>query len=286
MNTSADNKKKIIDIEELIRSKNSRLAKVLPRFIIRYLKRVLHQDELNAAIERNKDLWGIDFVREVLKEFSVNIVVKDIENLPVEDRICVISNHPLGGLDGMVLIQVVANVRKPIRFPVNDLLMSVPNLRELFIPINKHGSNTENAVIFDNAFASDETILYFPAGLCSRKIKGTIQDLEWKKTVLSKAKKHKRDIVPVHIDGQNSNFFYHLSNRRRFLGIKSNIEMLYLVDEMYNQRNKKITITFGKPIPYGVFDKRHTDMEWISLLRKHVYNLKEKNVTFDPNQTI
>jgi putative hemolysin len=179
----------------------------------------------------------------------------------------------LGGLDGMALMKVVGEVRKDIVFPVNDLLMNVPNLLPLFIPINKHGSNTQNMLIMNDTFASDKTILYFPAGLCSRKQKGKILDLEWKKTFITKARTYKRDIIPVHINGRNSDWFYNLAKWRKRLGIKANIEMLYLVDEMYKQNNKNISITFGKPISWTTFDNRFPDIIWAKKVKQHVYTL-------------
>ena len=147
-------------------------------------------------------------------------------------------------------------------------------MRSLFIPVNKHGSNADNIGQFNDAFSSEKAILYFPAGLCSRKIKGNIIDLDWKKTFLSKAKKYNRNILPVHISGRNSNFFYNLANLRKWLGLKANIEMLYLVDEMFRQSDKEIVITFGKPIPTATFDRRMNDNAWASLIREHVYKLE------------
>jgi putative hemolysin len=210
-------------------------------------------------------------------------VVKGDENLLLTERFVVVSNHPLGGLDGMALMWAVGRKKPDIATPVNDFLMHLPNLKPLFIPVNKHGSNATNIAVFDETFASDKTVVYFPAGLCSRRINGEILDLEWKKTFLSKARKSNRDILPVHISGKNSSFFYNLANLRKFLRIKANIEMLYLVDEMFGQKNKDIVITFGKPVPLEAFDKRRNDRDWAALLRKHVYKLeKNPETTFNP----
>ena len=270
--------KKTIDLENVIKAKNPKLLKVLPGFLIRYLKRVIHQDEVNAAIARNVDKYGLDFVYAILDEFKVNVKVINEDNVPNDGRYIIASNHPLGGLDGMALISAVGKKRKDIVFPVNDILMNLKNLAPLFIPINKHGRNTENIELFEKTFASNNMILYFPAGLCSRKQKnGKILDLEWKKTFISRAKQYQRNILPVHINGKNSNFFYNLSNFRKFIGIKANIEMLYLVDEMYKQRGKDIIITFGKPIPFETFDKRLNDIKWASKLKDYVYSLGAEN---------
>ena len=241
---------------------------------MRYLKRIIHQDELNQISRDNGHLYDLDFLDATLKGFGVKIIYRGLENIPVVGRWVVASNHPLGGLDGMALMWVVGKIRKDIIFPVNDLLMNIPNLTGLFIPINKHGSNAGNVRMIDEAFASEKALLYFPAGLCSRKQKGGICDLEWKKSFISKARAHKRDIIPCYINGRNSNWFYNLARFRSFLGIKANIEMLYLVDEMYRQREKEIVITFGKPISYTIFDKKKPDLFWAQKLKNYVYTLE------------
>jgi len=262
-----------IDVEEIIRSKNPGLLKIIPRFILKYLIRIIHQNEVNDALEKYKEKEGIDFVECILQEFGAKINIVNSENVPENGRYIIASNHPLGGLDGMALMHTVGRIRKDIVFPVNDILLNLRNLRVIFIPINKHGKNIENRNIIENTFASDVMILYFPAGLCSRKQKGKILDLEWKNTFIKKAVQYHRNIIPVHINGHNSNFFYNFANWRKRLGIKANIEMLYLVDEMFKQHDKEITITFGKPISYTVFDERHKSNEWAALMKSYVYEL-------------
>ena len=277
MQNSTDNDNfvgQLIDVEKVFHDKSPRLARKIPRFIYSYLKKVVHQNDLNQGIRRFNDLTGLAFLRGILGYMGVNITHQGIENVPVEGRFIMASNHPLGGLDGMALMKIAGEVRSDIVFPVNDLLMNIPNLRPLFIPINKLGSNSQNLAIMNETFASDKAILYFPAGLCSRKQHGVIMDLEWKKTFITKARTFKRDIIPVYINGHNSNWFYNLANWRKLLGIKANIEMLYLVDEMFKQNNKNINIVFGKPIAWETFDDRFTDIVWAQKVKQHVYALK------------
>lgn len=268
-------KEKTIDIKGVFAAKNPGLARVIPGFIFNYLKRVVHEDEINQFFVSNRNSTGLEFVHNILSTFGAKIRVINEENIPKDGRFIIASNHPLGGLDGLALLDIVGQYRKDIVFPVNDILLFLPTLKELFIPINKHGSNTDNVRILNDTFASDKAILYFPAGLVSRKQKGIIKDLEWRKTFLTKAKQFKRDIVPVHIDGRNSNFFYRLANMRKRLNIKSNIEMLYLPDEMFNQKNKEINITFGKRIPWSFFDGRLTPVQWAAELREFIYRLDD-----------
>ena len=287
--------RKFLDIEGIIASKNPTLLKIIPGFVIRYLKRIVHQDEMNGYIYNNRDKFGLDFIDAIFEDFGARIfarIANRDEWIPVNDasriadllsqiiqpdgRYIIAANHPLGGLDGMALIDVVGKVRSDIVFPVNDILMNVPGLKPLFIPINKHGRNTENIRIIDETFASDKVILYFPAGLVSRKHRGgEIRDLAWKKTFISKAKKYRREVIPVHISGQNSNFFYNLANWRKRFGIQANIEMLFLVDEMVKHKDKPIRITFGEPISYKTFDKAKTDIQWAEIMKEQVYSLSD-----------
>jgi putative hemolysin len=272
-----------IDIEKVIADKNPKLKKMLPRFVISYLKRITHQDEVNYFINTYYDKEGVDFIEMLLRDMQTTVNTVNIENVPEKDKVIVTANHPLGGLDGLALMLAVGRVRRDIQFPVNDILTYIPNLKVLFIPVNKHGSNADNIRLFNETFEKDNIICYFPAGLVSRKQNGKIMDLEWKKTIISKAKRYKRDIIPTYIEGKNSNYFYNLAMYRKKFGIKANLEMFYLSDEFFKQRNKTLTITFGQRIPYTVFDKRYKDQQWAQLLKEHVYKLKDNpDLVFNP----
>jgi putative hemolysin len=265
---------KFIDVRHIFASKNPRLAKVLPGFLFRLLEKIIHQEEINQFMYTNRDKWGLDYCQAILEGFHVMTELVNPPLLRPGERYLVASNHPLGGMDGIALLHETGKIKKEVMFPVNDLLLNLPNLYELFIPVNKHGSNAENIKLFNDAFASDVLILYFPAGLVSRKQSGKVMDVEWKKTFLTKAKAFNRDIIPVHISGRNTNFFYNLANLRKKIGIKANIEMLFLPHEMYKYKYKVIKITYGKPIPVSTFNKSKTDQQWASVLRDHIYKLE------------
>ena len=158
---------------------------------------------------------------------------------------------------------------------MNDLLLHIPNLRSIFIPINKHGAQSRAAASqMEQAYASDHQIITFPAGLCSRKIQGKIQDLDWKKSFIQKAITYQRDIIPIYFDGRNSHFFYNFARIRKALGIRMNYEMIYLPDEMFKSKHSTFRIYFGEPIPWQTFDKKHTTTEWANWVREIAYNLK------------
>lgn len=276
MNSSPDSDDVLkVDVEQVLYSKNPALKKTLPRFIIKYLKRIVHQDELNDFLKNQGHLQDAEFIEAGLKYFNIKYKVFGAENIPNKGRYIFVSNHPLGGLDGLVFIYELSKYYRNLKFPVNDILMNIKNLSGIFLPVNKHGGQArEAAKMIEEAYASDWQVLYFPAGLCSRKKKGVIRDLEWHKSFISKAIQHKRDIVPAFFSGRNSNFFYNLSNLRTFLGIKSNIEMLYLADEMFRQKSKEIYLVFGKPISWQIFDSTRSYPEWAGWVKEKSYELE------------
>jgi putative hemolysin len=265
-----------IDLEKTIGSKSPRLLKLLPAFILSYIKRVVHQKELNAFLHLTKDKHAHDFVNATVKNFGVQVSSTGLGNIPKEGGCIVVCNHPLGGMDGIAVMNEVGKVRKDIKALVNDILMTLVNLRSLLIPINKHGKNvTESVKLINQAYASQECIIVFPAGLVSRIQNWKIKDLEWKKSVISKAIMYKRNIIPVYVEARNSNFFYALAFLRKIFGIKINLEMFYLVDEVYKQKGKSIKLTVGTPISYELFTKNHSDQYWVEKVKEHVYGLRD-----------
>ncbi|MEI5984183.1 MULTISPECIES: 1-acyl-sn-glycerol-3-phosphate acyltransferase [Sphingobacterium] len=263
---------KFIKIREVIHKKSPKLAKWIPKPLISYLERVIHEDEINYIMTRYYDDLGLDFVDSLLKELDVEVHLEGVENIPLEDSVIFASNHPLGGLDGVAFMQAIGKYRKDVKFLVNDILLNIRNLEPLFVPVNKVGNQSKAGIAaIETAYASDHALLVFPAGLVSRKIKGKIVDLEWKKSFINKAKKYKKDIVPVYIEGRNSNFFYNLARIRAKLGLKANIEMLYLPDELFSQRGKNIKIRIGKRIPYTHFDQSKNERAWAEDVKQQVY---------------
>lgn len=270
---------KYIDIQKVIASKSETLAKWLPRFILNYVRRLLHEDDINRAMRDNGHLSGVDFVNASMEHLGANVELRGLENVPKEGGVVLAANHPLGGLDGIAFMYAVGKVRSDMQFLVNDILLNIKNFEPLFIPVNKHGNNPRFAMkMIDEAYASESAVMVFPAGLVSRKMDGEIKDLEWTKSFINKAVRYEKDVIPVHIGGRNSNAFYNLARWRRRLGIKVNLEMFLLVSEMYKQKDKNIVITFGKPIPVETFDKSKSQGEWANFVREKMYNLASENL--------
>ncbi len=267
--------KMLIDIDASLASKAGKKARYVPSFLVSYLKKIVHQEELNGFLENEQDRYGVEFIEDFFRFFDNSFEVDGMENLPSEGLCTFVSNHPLGALDGMGLGMILGKrYDEKIKYLVNDLLMNIPQLKSLFIPINKTGRQAKNLPRqVDEAFRSDNHILMFPAGICSRRQNGVIRDLEWKKTFITKSIQTQRDIVPIHFEGRNSDFFYNLANVNKMLGIKFNIAMLYLADEMFKNRGKKFKVTIGKPISWQTFDNSKRPGEWAQYVQDVVYSL-------------
>lgn len=266
-----------INLRRMISSKNPRLIKWIPGFILRYLERIIHQDEINAFLRNHPDSYNQEFCTAVVNYLNITYEIKGLERIPKTGKCVLAMNHPLGGMDALILVDALKDHRTDIKFIVNDLLMNLGRLNDIFVGVNKHGK-TKGASLkqVNELFASEDLVCIFPAGLVSRKIKGKIQDLEWKKTFVKQSKINNQTILPVHINGRLSNFFYRLANFRKFLGIKANIEMLYLADELFKQRNQHIVFTVGEPITAEELKKHKSDKEAAHWIQHHVMTLNSK----------
>ena len=270
-----------IDIDKVLQAKMGTKAKFVPRFLVNWLKRIVHQDEINRFIELEGDKQGVVWIEDCLEYLDTKIVVEGEENLPdVSDprRYTFVSNHPLGGLDGLALGAVIGRKYEgQVKYLVNDLLMNLKGLAPLFIPINKTGKQSRNfPAIVEAGFSSNNHIIMFPAGLCSRRTNGVIRDLEWKKTFITKSVETQRDVVPIYFEGRNSDFFYRLANISKALGIKFNIAMLFLADELFKNQHNTFTVRIGKPIAWQTFDKSKSPLEWAQHVKQEVYAMQNR----------
>ena len=275
---------KTVDIEKVLRDKMGSKAKWVPRPAVKWLKNLIHEDWLNQFLWDNRDVKGTPWLEACVKYVDMHVEVKGMENLPPKDDgrlYTFVSNHPLGGIDGVTLGSILGRQYDDgFRYLVNDLLMNLPGLAPLCIPINKTGSQSRNfPAMVEAGFKSDNHILMFPAGLCSRKRGGEIHDLPWKKTFITKSVQTHRDVVPIHFGGQNSEKFYRIANIGDRLKLKFTIATLWLVDEMYKNRGKTFPVTIGKPIPWQTFDKSKTPAEWAQYVQDVVYKLNYPQTT-------
>ncbi len=264
-----------VNVEKILHDKAGTKAKYVPRLVTKWLERILHQDEINAFLRDHRDEEGIEWLESVLEYLGVSIKVSGLENIGTDGgkRYTFVSNHPLGGIDGVALGAVIGrHCNGNIRYLLNDILMNLPGLRPLGVPVNKTGrQNRDTVEQVEDVFRSEHHIIVFPAGLCSRMIDGRVQDLPWKKTALQKSLQNRREIVPVHFSGQNSSRFYRIASLSKVL--KFNLAMLFLADEAYRSRGKQFEIRIGQPIPWQHFDGSRTAAQWAQWLRQQAYEL-------------
>lgn len=269
---------KTIDIDKILRDKMGAKAKFVPSFAVNWLKRILHEDEVNQFLWESRGLTGTEWLTECVRYLDMTLQIEGLENLPKKDDgklYTFVSNHPLGGQDGVALGSIIGkHYDGKFRYLVNDLLLNLPGLKSVSIGINKTGKQSRDFPrMVEAGFQSVNHILMFPAGLNSRKINGKIHDLEWKKTFITKSVEYQRDVVPIFFGGRNSDRFYRIARFSDKYVKKVNIAMLFLVDEMYRNVGKTFRVAIGKPIPWQTFDKSRTPMEWAKYVEDMVYEL-------------
>ena len=275
--------KKFIDVDKVLAEKAPSLKKWMPKFVLNWLKRKLHEDDINDIMIDLKDLYGVEFNNKGLEKLGAHIVSVNNHHIPQEGGIILAANHPLGGLDGMAFVKAIAEVRPDIHFVVNDVLKNLKNYGDVFIGINKIKTTSATSLrTIESVLMTEEAIGFFPAGLVSRKQKGVIMDLDWKKSFVTQAIDHKRMIVPVFIEGQNSKFFYNFARFRKRIGIKANIEMLFLPDEMFKQKGQTIRVHFSKAFDPAILDKSKTHKGWTDFIKKFIYSEEfKKGISFE-----
>lgn len=287
---------KFVDMDKAIAAKSAKLHHNLSRFgLMSYVKKVMHQDELNSLLNDSREISGLDFIKKGLEFLDLSYVVSGIEKLPEKNKKVVFaSNHPVGGGESLALMDIVANnYSSSLKFLVNDLLLSLKPLHPLWVPVNNLGGKISqyysNFPTLDDSFKDDSSVLVYPAGLVSKiKRKGVVYDYNWNKTFISRSKKHSVDyITPIHVGGRLSKKFYALAwISRNILKLKkTGLETFYLVDEMIKQRGKTLNITIGESIPVQAFgSKPHgiNDTYNAQRVKDYVYDLaKNKDAVFD-----
>lgn len=272
---------KTIDIKRILKDKMGSKARFVPCFLVAWLKKIIHEDEVNRFLWENRNLKGTEWLTACVQYLDMTLDIIGAENLPDKNDgklYTFVSNHPLGGQDGVSLGSIIGrHYDGKFRYLVNDLLLNLPGLKPVSIGINKTGKQSRDFPhMVEAGFNSDNHLLMFPAGLNSRRINGEIHDLPWKKTFITKSVETHRDVVPIHFSGQNSKRFYRIAKfSDRYLPF--NLAMLFLVDEMYRNVGKTFRITIGKPIPWQTFNKTKTPMEWANFVEERVYALSSND---------
>ncbi len=276
-NTFCNMKDKFIDVEKIILDKNKTFFNVAPAFLLNYIKKVTHEDEINFILDKCHGQYKDDFAHCIVKHFNVKASFSGLEKIPAEGSVILVSNHPWGFMESMALIRAIYPIRPDIKFIANDIFLNIEGLRDLLVGINRHGTKSfESLKQVSQAFSHGQAVFIYPAGLVSRKSNGQVKDLPWTKTFVTQSKKSNIPVIPIHISGQLSNFFYQFSNLRKMIGIKKNIEIFYLANEQFKLKDKALEVTVGDVISPVAFDKSKSDMEWAQWTKEKVYSLHGK----------
>ena len=269
----------LLDLNKILGPK---LRKKLPRFVINFLKRRIHEDDVNHVVMTVEHYKGVKFFDEALNYLDITYRIRGEEHLATgtDKKYIFVCNHPLGGPEALIIGSIFHRLYgEGFQVPVTPIMANLKPLAEFFTPVNNLSSKQSRDLgeRIAKMFNSDQQVVVFPAGLCARKIKGKITEMPWKKMFVTQARRYERDVIPIHISGHNSRWYFFLSKLSKFLGLKINIGMLYLVDELFKQCGNEFVITFGEPVPYTTFDKSKTDLQWAAEMQKRVKALAEGN---------
>ncbi|MBN2893168.1 MAG: 1-acyl-sn-glycerol-3-phosphate acyltransferase [Bacteroidales bacterium] len=272
------NTRKFIDLDEVLKKNSPKAYKFLPGFLINKLKKIVHEEDINHIMTIYHDDIGQDFVKSLLNHWKIKVNYCGLNEIPANQKYVIASNHPLGGLDGIAMLNLIYKYLGNAKAIVNDLLLNITNLKPVLTGVNVFGKFSKKQILdIDELYQGENQILVFPSGLVSRKIKGEIKDMDWKKSFLVKAIENGRSIIPVYAEAKNSNFFYNLAKLRKFLGFKFNIELIYLPDEMFKFAGQEILFKFGKPIPVETFTTDKDINYWVEYIRAKSDELKNQH---------
>ena len=274
---SKDRSDYLLDLDEIL---GPELKKKLPSFVIRFLAKRLHIKDINDCIMKAEHYHGAGFFDEALDYIGITYRTRGEEKLDLSKKYIFACNHPLGGPEALIIGSIFRKIYGDgFTVPSNQILYQMKPLQEFFVPVNIMSNRQKRDLgeKFAQMFESDRQVLVFPAGVCAKSIKGKVREMPWKKMFITQAKRYERDVVPVHISGHNSRWYFFLSWLSRTLGLKFNIGMLYLVDELFNKAGEEFVITFGTPIPYSSFDKSRTDLQWAEYVKNEVQQISKDN---------
>jgi len=266
-------------IENII-SENLKINnKYLSKFLMFLLFKIIKLTEIDKLSKDLNDLKDKDFIESLFDylNFSYKISQKDLYKIPTESKLIVISNHPLGALDGLALCHLVSQVRNDYKIVANSVLGIIKQISSIIIPLNLYNPQTQKSSVLEieKSLIDDNALIFFPAAEVSRYGLKGIKDNKWKKGVVQFASKYNVPVLPVYIEGRNSYLFYLVSLFSKRLSI------LLLSRELFNKKNKSISIQVGNLITSDSFNKNNIAAKiQIKLLRKHVYKIPKNEEIF------
>lgn len=279
-----------ISTKEIIKSKFpsflSGFPDVFSKIFYLSLDRILFIPRINRFLEKHGDKTGIEFIEELFDELDISYKLsnKDREKIPSEGKLIIVANHPLGGLDGLVLLKLVSEIRNDVKIIANDVLMNIQNLADYFLPFDLLSKKDlkKNYTLISEALKKENAIIIFPAGEVARlTIKG-IKDKKWNKGAVYFAEKFQTPVLPIFIRGRNSFLFYFISL------FSKKLSMFLLPYELFNKKNKSYEIKIDHPISPKAFNTKYQRIEFLTKsLKKHLYLIgRNKKGVFETEKNV
>ena len=238
--------------------------------------KILKISTINKIYNRNKHLSNLEFLDALLKEFKIRFEIpdEDLKRLPKEGAYITVSNHPLGGVDGILLLKLMIEQRSDFKIIANFLLHKIEPLIPYIMPVNpfENRKDVKSSVTgFKNALLhlkEGHPLGIFPAGEVSTYRDGKLLvDKPWEAAAMKLAKKAKVPIVPIYFHAKNSPLFYRLSK------ISDTLRTAKLPSELLTQKNRVIKVRIGRPISVKDQEQHETLEEFSDFIRKKTYML-------------
>ena len=238
--------------------------------------KILKISTINKIYNRNKHLSNLEFLDALLKEFKIRFEIpdEDLKRLPKEGAYITVSNHPLGGVDGILLLKLMIEQRSDFKIIANFLLHKIKPLIPYIMPVNpfENRKDVKSSVTgFKNALLhlkEGHPLGIFPAGEVSTYRDGKLLvDKPWEAAAMKLAKKAKVPIVPIYFHAKNSPLFYRLSK------ISDTLRTAKLPSELLTQKNRVIKVRIGRPISVKDQEQHETLEEFSDFIRKKTYML-------------
>ena len=246
--------------------------------IVSAVMRLAKINKVNDLYDKIKDLEGQEFFDKLLEELNVKYLAfqEDLAKIPKTGPFILVSNHPLGALDGVIMCKILTEIRPDFKVMGNFLLTKIKPMEPYVISVNPFEKRKE---AYSSMSGMREALKHlseggclgiFPAGEVSNKNNeyNEILDKEWQEPALKLIKKAQVPVVPMYFHAKNSKLFYNVSK------IHPDLQTLMIPAEMVNKREKPIKIRIGRPVTPKILNEYETPKELGEFLKKKVYMMK------------
>lgn len=266
----------LVTSKELAKAINLDKLGFIGTFIGWFLIKILRIDVINKFYDKNKHLKDVEFLTAILTEFQIKFEIPeaDLKRIPKEGAFVTVSNHPLGGIDGILLLKIILEQRSDYKIMANFLLHRIAPMKPYIMPVNPFEDRKDiksSLAGFKQAIShirSEAPLGIFPAGEVSTKKEGDlVVDKQWEPAAMKLIQKAQVPILPIYFHAKNSSFFYKLSN------ISGVLRSAKLPSEVLTQRHRVVKIRIGKAIQVKDQNEHKDLAEFTEFIRKKTYML-------------